>query len=305
MPDEKTVTAKSIAKDGVWQVPPEQRPANWQAMGLKEPEGSAVAAIAESEPISTAMVVKHEAETIPASGTAINMEQIPHMQASLIEWCRSKVTAVKAEAAELYEAFQHALKHTWKSGTLKRQSDLASKRVVYYEKIRDALEAGYCIFPTVDCEVFAIRTGKVTPKYNREFVHYGGPDFEDKAQLLPSGEGRYVEPVPLVTSFASSREATRHDGVKYIKEGRTFTTHSFDEVDFPLVMAKPHIMDVAGKAMALKIFDEIGIIGDTGRMRSARRGQDPVIVGRIISPGYGQHKRITFLIAWHVDTKDL
>lgn len=298
--------SKIFAKDGVWLVPAEDRPANWQLMGLKEPEGSA--AKPEPEPISTALVVKQEVEVAPVCGTAINMEEIPHMQASLLEWCRTKVAMVKVEAAELSEAFQQAIKNKWRSVTLKRHSDLANKRVMYYEKVRDALEAGYCIFPTVDCDIFAIRTGKVRPDYNREFVRFGGPNFEDKAQLLPSGEGRYVEPIPLTTSFSSSRQAKRHDGTTYPEEGKTFTTHSFDEVDFPLVMAKPHIMDVAGKAMALKIFDEIGIIGDTGRMRAARRGQDPVIVGRIIDPkkpGYGQSKRLTFLIAWHVDTKDL
>jgi hypothetical protein len=258
------------------------------------------------QPISAALVVGQE--VVPVKGTTLDMEGIPHMQASLIDWCRTKLVAVRNEAAELLAAFEHAVKHKWKSGTLKRHSDLAQKRVVYYEKILGALDAGYCIFPTIDCEVFAIRTGKDQPKYGRQFVQFGGPDFEDKAQILPPGEGRYVEPIPLTTSDDATRTQTSPDGVKYPVTGRVFTTHSFDEVEFPLIMAKPDIMDAVGKAMALKIFDEIGIIGDTGRARSARRGQDPVIVGHIIDPkkpGYGRHKRLAFLIAWHVDTKDL
>lgn len=262
----------------------------------------------EPKEISTALVVAQEIEVESPASTAVNVDEIPHMQASLVVWARGKVLAVAREAEELKAAWMQAVKNKWQTATLKRHAAMAQKRVVYYQKILAALEAGYCIFPTVDCEIFAIRTGKATPKWGREFVQFGGPNFEEKAQMLEAGEGRYVEPVPLTDATPGVRTDKRHDGSTYEVHGQRFEPTEFDEVEFPLIMAKPHIMDVAGRAMALKIFDEIGIIGDTGRARSARRGQDPVIIGRIIDPtppGYGRRKRITFLIAWHVDTKDL
>ena len=78
-----------------------------------------------------------------------------------------------------------------------------------------------------------------------------------------------------------------------------FWADEFQDVGFPFTMAKPQILDATGKAMARKIFDEVGILP-----RRRAKG-DPMVVGRIIYKGSGyDEKSISFLITWFVDTKD-
>ena len=95
--------------------------------------------------------------------TATTPVEMQQAQAALIEWCGRKIAAMKHDAAELAENLAIAIRNKWKSSTLKRHADLAVKRVTFYEKIKAALEAGYCIVPHFPVTIFAIRTGRDTP----------------------------------------------------------------------------------------------------------------------------------------------
>lgn len=67
-------------------------------------------------------------------------------------------------------------------------------------------------------------------------------------------------------------------------------------------MAKPQIMEATGQAMAAKIFDELGILPDP------KPKKDPMIIGTIIDPRgvYGrERRRVSFIIAWHLNVRDL
>jgi len=65
-------------------------------------------------------------------------------------------------------------------------------------------------------------------------------------------------------------------------------------------MAKPRIMEATSRAMALKIFDDFGIL-------PAQRKGDPMIIARIIDPRSRSYsdKHVSFLITWHLDTRTL
>jgi hypothetical protein len=157
--------------------------------------------------------------------------------------------------------------------------------------------------------VFAIRVKESKdPKRRGEWVQYGGPNMEEKAQPLAAGEGKYVEPIPPSEGEISIRTQRNSKDEPYEVTGRFFkTTGEWDEVEFPLSMCKPQIMDTVGRAMFTKIFDEIGVFG-AGSRRQAALKQDPVIVGRIINPTvptFSPRRRLTFLLCWHVDTKAL
>lgn len=66
-------------------------------------------------------------------------------------------------------------------------------------------------------------------------------------------------------------------------------------------MAKPHIMCAVERAMALKIFDDIGILPDPSPKK-----KDPIIVGRIYDNPTTYHRvPLTFMISWHLDTRAL
>jgi hypothetical protein len=58
-------------------------------------------------------------------------------------------------------------------------------------------------------------------------------------------------------------------------------------------------MQRTAQAMALKVFDEIGVATDTVRGRSGTRG-DPVLIGRILNPNPNKPALSVFL-GWYFD----
>ena len=244
---------------------------------------------------STAMIPDAQALELTATTPA----EMQSANSALIQWCEQKIAAMKHDAAELAESFAIAVKRKWKSATLKRHADLAAKRVTFYEKIKSALEAGYCIVPNFPVTVFAIRTDREKPMrklYIGTWRH--GGNHTQKAQELPEGQGEYKDPMPFVRTYDNQR--TKPDGSK-VTEYQIEATE-FDGVDFPINMAKPKIMEATSRAMALKVFDEMGVLPDPHPKK------DPMIVGRILDPrptGYGSKKFITFIVAWHLNVRDI
>lgn len=232
--------------------------------------------------------------------TATTPLEMSQAQGDLIAWCERKIAAMKHDAAELAESFAIAVKRKWKSTTLKRHADLAVKRVTFYEKIKSALEAGYCIVPNFPIDLFAIRTNRNKPTKSLHIGTYeaAGWHFKQQSGKLPVGEGKYKSPNPLVkTDFDVDKKP---DGTS--KKTYTEWATDFEDVEFPIKMAKPKIMEVVGRAMAIKIFDQFGLFASgTG---------DPIITGEIVSPDNQSSspvnmKKVTFIIAWHLNVRDL
>lgn len=232
--------------------------------------------------------------------TATTPDEMQESQSRLVSWCKRKVELCAIEAAELQENLEIAIKNKWKTSTLRRHASKAAKRVVYYQKILAALEAGYCIVPNFPVDLFAIRTKKKKPTQCWHFGTYEASQwhFMQKAGLLPAGEGRYVSNDPLVKS--TSYQETKPDGRKVTQYEERAT--DFDDVEFPIQMAKPKIMEATSRAMALKIFDQFGLF--------AQGTGDPIITGEIVHPentfkAPAHMRKITFMVAWHVNTLDL
>jgi hypothetical protein len=210
-------------------------------------------------------------------------------------WAESKVREMKAEVKEFQEEAAIARENKWRSGGFERHAKIAQSRLRFYQKIIDALNAGYIVVPNFAMTAFAIRTAAEAPRGGNETYTWSVPRFEQQAQPLPSGEGRYVNPVP-------SKETWQVQGAPD-KEGKP-TTHNLaspdDYVDvvFPLAVAKPQIMAAAGQAMALKVFDEIGM---TDEWHNSRRG-DPIVLGRLLNPRRNSPS-VTFFIGWYFDAR--
>lgn len=232
--------------------------------------------------------------------TAFTPKEMRDANTALIQWCERKITAMKAEADELVSAFKQAVEKKWKSSTLKRHSELAAKRITFYEKIKAALEAGFYIVPNFPVDLFAIRTERDKPNRKLYIGNYTASalHFKQSAQILPAGVGEYKSADPLVKTDIDERKDGDRTIKKYIE-----TAEEWGEIEFPVQMAKPQIMEATSRAMALKIFDQFGLFANgTG---------DPIIVGEIIdprSPSYLAHnnrRRVSFIIAWRLDTKQL
>jgi hypothetical protein len=70
-------------------------------------------------------------------------------------------------------------------------------------------------------------------------------------------------------------------------------------VEFPIAAAQAEVMTATQEAMALKVFDAIGIC-------PPQRKGDPLIIGQIMMPGTRwSRKTVSFLIAWHLDLRTL
>jgi hypothetical protein len=78
----------------------------------------------------------------------------------------------------------------------------------------------------------------------------------------------------------------------------TFTPGEFEDVEFPMTLVKPQVLDATAKAMARKIFDQIGVLPNR------RAKGDPILVGLIIPP-HRRHEPLTFFISWWLNTNDL
>lgn len=248
------------------------------------------------------MQLTTDASIVPTTGdnfelSASNPAEMVQCHGAAIEWCKRKIELVKNEARELFDAYEHARAQKWQSATLKRHNELAEKRVLFYQKILAAFEAGYYIVPNFPVTLFAIRTNKPAPKRMWARLRWlGAQDFKQEAKALPSGEGEYQNPQPVVSKSHYNKDDKG-------AETYAFEATSWDDMEFPANMARVHVMEAATRAMDAKIFDEVGFLPE-----DFKRNPDPLLIGRIIDPrpaGYGTQKRVSFIIAWHIDTKTL
>lgn len=217
----------------------------------------------------------------------IPMEMV-NAQQQIITWCDLKLASLRFESAELLAATEHAKKSKWKFTTLQSQYGKSVRKISYYEKMKSALLEGYYIVPNFPIQMFAVKTKRDRPLPMQTWSYWSNKD--QSPQELPETVGEYKNPAPLVERV-SKKDA---DGKDISESWAT----DWQDIEFPITMAKPQIMEATSRAMALKIFDQIGIM-------PATRNDDPVIIGQIImKSGYTQ-KTVSFMIAWYLDTKVL
>jgi len=232
------------------------------------------------EPDDLTLVALTPADMVPA-------------QAHLVDWCARKILTVKAELADLETNLELATEHGWKHTTVAAALNRTAKRVDYYEKIKAAVEAGYLIVPNFPINVFAVRVARAKQPQKTAQYSYN-PEYKTaRAELLPAGEGRYVDE-ELFTSD-ESYDVTKPDGKK--ERVNLYVSGDYDTPDFPVALVKPAILQAASRAMALKVFDEMGTVRN-------QTGRDPIVVGRLRDPR-GNGRGVTFFVAWWLDTASL
>jgi hypothetical protein len=236
---------------------------------------------------------------------AKNPRQMAKSQRTLLEWLTNKVAFEKREVEDVQEALNIAAEKGWELAALERQVLRATGRVRYYEKLLAAVDEGYCIVPNFPVDFFAIRTRNKMPRTQfkeiRDASNWQDPavSFDDvPAAALPIGEGTYVSPQPVVERRQQSVGTEGAEKGKRILVKEAWTT-DFAEVAFPLIAARPEIMDATALAMAHKFFDAIGIC-------PPQKQPDPLIIGKIFGAGRRFHRpEASFLIAWYLDLRTL
>jgi hypothetical protein len=235
---------------------------------------------------------------------------VSEQQGQLVGWCERKIRSLTEEQSDLLDSARVAMDNNWQHGKLTGLANKLQRRIVYYQKIADATKAGYLIVPNFDVEVMAVRVKRATPtQYSSVSEIQYAPSPSHKvatavAELLPTGEGRYVSARQIHSEQKQQRPKSGKPG-----ETETITVFSDpeydEELDFPVIGVKPMVMEATARAMALKVFDRIGVV--TGRK------EDPLVLGQLLDPrqasAEGQRwrgvKRVSFFIAWWLDTRVL
>jgi len=217
-------------------------------------------------------------------------EMVPAQEA-LVGWCGRKIQALEDEAADLELHQQLAVANGWKTSVVTATLNRNARRITYYTKLREAVQAGYLLVPNMPVDVLAVRVHAAAPRRQTSKSHWH--TFRSRPELLPSGKGRYVDETPLEGSNSYKEE---RDG-KPVTVTEYYTVEHDDEVDFPIALTKPQVLDAVSRAMALKLFDQIGRVQNQG-------GRDPIYVGQLLDPR-GNGRLATFFLAWWVDTSTL
>jgi hypothetical protein len=221
-------------------------------------------------------------------------------QDALIDWCQRKVAYLEKERRSAEENRDAAAAAKVATAPWKRLVGLAKRRVLYYRKILAALEEGYCIVPDFPINVIAVRTKKTRPTDRGNRHDWASSVKSEKPQLLPVGEGEYVNPDPSHYIERETVDKKDHKGeITKVKETKYVTCDDFDEIDFPLRIVRPQVLNAYQKAMEKKLFDSIGVLPNN------RRTPDPMIVGRIELREGTSSKQLSFLIGWWIPTRSL
>jgi hypothetical protein len=230
-------------------------------------------------------------------------------QRGLLEWADKRIARLALAVGEAKENLAIATTRKWKREPWIVQVKKAEARVVFYTKVRAALAAGYCIMPDLPIQILAVRTNRKRPPKQTAHAEYSHPE-NDLSHVqphgLPAGEGRYVDNAVLFERWSTTKK-NEYGNDRITNHARA--TDFDEEFDFPMRLVKPQVLDDTGRALALKIFDEIGILPatNTGARASAMATSDPVVVGRIIrkTGPYNQRQVLTFLISWWIDTSQI
>ena len=243
---------------------------------------------------------------------ALTPEDMPTAQAEILAWCRARIVDLSRELAEARQSLRETKRLML--GSPKAWQNVVRRtvnRMIYYAKIQAAVRAGYLVVPNLPAEFIAVRVNDRAPRVV-EADAYPNAINAAKPQLnLPPGVGRYVDETNPHTNLSYDERVPDGNGGTTLQHRRWNRVDSYDEtVDFPAIFAKPIIIQATERAMALKLFDRIGIVnGGTTSLKS--RKSDPIVIGQIIdgsqtrSWGGGYPRVVTFFIAWWLDTRSL
>lgn len=237
-----------------------------------------------------------QALTVPSPTVhlvATNPTEMAAAQDDLKKFLISKIEALDVDITDLNASIAKARESGWSTASLGRLRSQAVDDQEFYAKIFAAVEAGYTIVPDFPVDVFAIRVSREGPQHGIQTSRYGRADvYLENPDILPAGEGDYVSSIPEVVHTKEMRK--EKDGVTSY-ELKVAEPVGFRGVVFPLRAARVEVMNATAEAMTRNIFDQIGIC-------PKEKKADPLILGQILTK---KGKRANFLIAWHLNLREL
>src|SRR5678816_122605 len=221
---------------------------------------------------------------------ALTPAEVPVVQADLAAWCLQKCEALGKDLARARQNLAIVKDAGWQKTSFVREISKTRARMIYFAKIREAVQAGYLVVPNFPVDIMAIR---LHPELRRaQQDHRGQIDVTDagphKGQMLAPGQGEYV--ANRRPSLDQSYETTDKDGRKV--RHSLYEASGYEDPDFPVRFIKPEVLDATRRAMALKLFDRIGVVSN--------KQMDPLVLGQILDPRSTrwQVRCVSFFIAW-------
>lgn len=256
------------------------------------------------QPESTEMATTPAAPLQPSTGGdliafARSQEELHQSQDQLIAWSANKLTESRQHFDHMTANLEQAKTYQWALRGFQDAVRVARKQMEFYEKLHAAFAAGHCVVPDFPIDVFAVRTRRLTPErqeYTNTSEWNDRVDRHQHGEALPVGVGEYVSDEAIVmrkTIQGKDKEGNPVTGYKRWAE-------EFKEVDFPIKTAAITVLDATGKAMAMRLFDEIGILPERKKPKS-----DPMIIGRIQFKDGQKERTVSFVIAWFLRESDL
>lgn len=234
---------------------------------------------------------------------ALNATDMIAAKSKIRGWLADKLCSIEDEQAEVQASLDSAKKHKWKTSSFKKMLSRIGRQHLYYTKLLAAVDAGFTIVPNMDVDVFAIRVDRERPRFWKHGeselgFNYASPNIPPvEEDRLPAGDGHYESPEMEV--ITTNRKEKNAEGKEIFHV--THDAIGYEELEFPLAVANPLVMDAVSEAMKLKIFDRIGIVPRQGR---AMRG-DPIVLGQITTKQGYTTKTASFLVAWYLDVRTL
>lgn len=238
------------------------------------------------------MLTRTENDLVVIASNAIELAE---GQKATIEVMRQKESVALSELANAQELLAQAKKSKFSPKAANTLIGQCERRVLYLQKIREALEEGFVIVPNFPAKTIAIRVDRRKPAKKLTSAKRYVPSLPpQEAQILPVGDGRYVDPVPLKESLSVYEEVNGKSETRF----KAYPSAFDENLELPVEFMKPVVIERTTAAMTRKIFDEIAITNDWDWPRR----NDPMVIGRI----KGANKKFTsFLIAWFIDTKEI
>jgi hypothetical protein len=228
---------------------------------------------------------------------ALSPADVTTAQDQLRRWLAEKRLEVEGEVKELEQCLHVAAEGRMQTDAWRRRLKPVRLHLDFLDKVTMALDQGYLIIPNLPLNVFAVRVSENTePEGYQERKNWRPSAPEYGPEQLPAGRGVYVSPRPAMKR-GSREEPEKTGGTTTIYTAQVI---AFKPVGFPVVAVRPEILTAAQRAMALRLFDEIGLVQDGGR-------HDPIVVGRINDwkRPRDKAKGVTCFIGWFFDTRSL
>src|SRR5580765_6694220 len=91
--------------------------------------------------------------TRPTTLVALSPQDVGPAQQNLASWCRHKIAGLGSELREHRHNLRHAHASKWKTTPWQALITRTKRRMVYYAKIKSAVDAGYLVVPNFDIDV--------------------------------------------------------------------------------------------------------------------------------------------------------